>query len=216
MNQGLAMHKNNKNGNISRRGFLVLCGTCFVSPTIIVAGSVQAAPTPEVFITTVTSEVMRLAGSQLPPKVLRGKFASLLGKHVNMRGIANFALGPFQKQLPASQRDEFYDLVTDYAAALFAWYAKDFQGESVEIVSTSTQGKFTTVQSSIKGKGLGGEQVNWRLVASEGGYRVSDVKVKNVWLGIAMKQRFGDVLKKSKGDFGPLFSELREAETWWK
>jgi ABC-type transporter MlaC component len=216
MNQGLAMHKNNNNGNVSRRGFMALCGTGLASSSFYVAGSAQAAPTPEVFITTVTSEVMRLAGSQLPPKVLRGKFASLLGKHVNMRGIANFALGPFQKQLPASQRDEFYDLVTDYAAALFAWYAKDFQGESVEIVSTSTQGKFTTVQSSIKGKGLGGEQVNWRLVASEGGYRVSDVKVKNVWLGIAMKQRFGDVLKKSKGDFGPLFSELREAETWWK
>jgi ABC-type transporter MlaC component len=217
MNQGMEMHSENKNsGGFSRRNFLTLFGTTIASHGFLGFGPAQAAPTPEVFITGVTSEVMRLAGSQLPPKVLRGKFATLLGKHVNMRGIANFALGPFQKQLPASQRDEFYDLVTDYAAALFAWYAKDFQGETVEIVSTSTQGKFTTVQSSIKGKGLGGEQVNWRLVANEGGYRVSDVKVKNVWLGIAMKQRFGDVLKKSKGDFGPLFSELREAETWWK
>jgi ABC-type transporter MlaC component len=216
VNQVLAMQNNKNNRNVSRRSFLALCGTGLVLPGFFVVGPVQAAPTPEVFITTVTSEVMRLAGSQLPPKVLRGKFASLLGKHVNMRGIANFALGPFQKQLPAGQRDEFYDLVTDYAAALFAWYAKDFQGETVEIVSTSTQGKFTTVQSAIKGKGLGGEQVNWRLVSTDAGYRVSDVKVKNVWLGIAMKQRFGDVLKKSKGDFGPLFSELRDADTWWK
>jgi phospholipid transport system substrate-binding protein len=217
MTQGLAMlDSNKKTDGLSRRSFLALIGSTVTPQIFFNTGLAHAAPTPEVFITGVTSEVMRLAGSQLPPKVLRGKFASLLGKHVNMRGIANFALGPFQKQLPSAQRDEFYELVTEYAAALFAWYAKDFQGESVEIVSTSTQGKFTTVQSSIKGKGLGGEQVNWRLVESEGSYRVSDVKVKNVWLGIAMKQRFGDVLKKSKGDFGPLFSELREADTWWK
>jgi ABC-type transporter MlaC component len=210
------MQKNKKSSVVARREFLKLFGGIVAFPGLILGGSALAAPTPEAFITSVTGEVMRLAGSKLPPKALRGKFASLLGKHVNMRGIANFALGPFQKQLPAARRDEFYDLVTDYAAALFAWYAKDFEGDSVEIVSTSTQGKFTTVQSSIKGKGLGGEQVNWRLISSDGGFRVSDVKVKNVWLGIAMKQRFGDVLKKSKGDFAPLFSELREADTWWQ
>jgi ABC-type transporter MlaC component len=208
--------KNRGTAVLDRRKLLAFLGTGIALPGLIHCNVAQAAPSAEAFITDVTNDVMRLAGSQLPPKVLRGKFASLLGKHVNMRGIANFALGPFQKQLPAGQRDEFYDLVTDYAAALFAWYAKDFRGDSVEIVSTTTQGKFTTVQSAIKGKGLGGEQVNWRLVSGDGGFRVSDVKVKNVWLGIAMKQRFGDVLKKSKGDFGPLFSELREAETWWQ
>jgi ABC-type transporter MlaC component len=205
-------YNNNGLSVLGRRSFLAL-----VAGVVLPTGSLaQATPAAEAFVANVTGEVMRLAGSELPPKVLRGKFASLLGKHVNMRGIANFALGTFQKQLPAARRDEFYDLVTDYAAALFAWYAKDFRGESVEIVSANTQGKFTTVQSSIKGKGLGGEQVNWRLVGNDGSYRVSDVKVKNVWLGIAMKQRFGDVLKKSKGDFGPLFAELKEAETWWK
>ncbi len=207
--------KFNDMSKLGRRSFLALV-TGVALPIMPLTSWAQTTPAAEVFVANVTGEVMRLAGSGLPPKVLRGKFASLLGKHVNMRGIANFALGSFQKKLPAGQRDEFYDLVTDYAAALFAWYAKDFRGEAVEIVSANIQGKFTTVQSSIKGKGLGGEQVNWRLVGNDGNYRVADVKVKNVWLGIAMKQRFGDVLKKSKGDFGPLFLELREAETWWK
>jgi hypothetical protein len=35
-----------------------------------------------------------------------------------------------------------------------------------------------------------------------------------VWLTIATKKRFSDVLNRSKGDFGALFAELREAETW--
>ena len=69
------------------------------------------------------------------------------------------------------------------------------------------------IQSAITGKG-GREQVRWRLVPSGGGYRVSDVNIKGVWLTISMKDRFNKVLKNSKGDFGPLFAELREAETW--
>jgi ABC-type transporter MlaC component len=204
-----------KAGQFSRRKLLALFSTAAFG-YILSARQGTASPNAESFVTNVTSEIMRLAGSDLPPKVMRGKFASLLGKHVNMRGIANFALGPFQRQLPAAQRDEFYDLVTNYAAALFAWYAKDFRGESVEIVSAKAQGSFTTVQSAIKGRGLSGEQVNWRLTGGEGSFRVADVKVKNVWLGIAMKQRFGDILRKSRGDFRPLFQELREADTWWQ
>jgi hypothetical protein len=35
-----------------------------------------------------------------------------------------------------------------------------------------------------------------------------------VWLTIAMKDRFSKVLKASKGDFAPLFAELREADKW--
>jgi hypothetical protein len=35
-----------------------------------------------------------------------------------------------------------------------------------------------------------------------------------VWLTIATKKRFNDSLNRSKGDFEPLFAELREAKTW--
>jgi ABC-type transporter MlaC component len=103
--------------------------------------------------------------------------------------------------------------VSNYAAALFVYYVEDFRGTNLEIISTSKQGKFTVIQSAITGKG-GREQVRWRLSASGGGYRVSDVNIKGVWLTISMKDRFSKVLKSSKGDFGPLFAELREAETW--
>jgi ABC-type transporter MlaC component len=56
--------------------------------------------------------------------------------------------------------------------------------------------------------------VRWRLTPSGSSYRVSDVNIKGVWLTISMKDRFSKVLKTSKGDFEPLFAELRKAETW--
>jgi len=82
------------------------------------------------------------------------------------------------------------------------------------IISTSEQGKFIIIQTAIKLKSGGREQVKWRLTGSGGSFRVNDVNIKGVWLTISMKDRFTKVLTKSKGDFEPLFDELREAETW--
>jgi phospholipid transport system substrate-binding protein len=157
---------------------------------------------------------MSLANSGAKGKALRGRFASVLNRYVNLRTIANFALGPYQKKLPPGDKNEFYTLFNNYAAALFVYYVDDFKGSDLQIISTSKQGKYLTIVSAIKRNSGGSEQVKWRLIPVGGGYKISDINVKGVWLTIATKKRFSDVLNRSKGDFGALFAELREAESW--
>jgi ABC-type transporter MlaC component len=176
---------------------------------------VLAAVDPaEGYVGKIADEVMSLANSGAKGTALRGRFASVLNRYVNLRGIANFALGPYQKKLPPGDKNEFYTLFNNYAAALFVYYVDDFKGSDLQIISTSKQGKFITIVSAIRQNGGGREQVRWRLIPAGGGYRISDINVKGVWLTIATKKRFSDVLNRSKGDFGALFAELREAETW--
>ncbi|MGQ0484358.1 MAG: ABC transporter substrate-binding protein [Hyphomicrobiales bacterium] len=176
----------------------------------------RAALTPaEDYVNRIAGDVMQLANSGQQGIRLRDKFATLLERHINLRGIANFALGPYRSKLPNSKKDEFYGLVGNYAAALFVFYVEDFRGSELEIMSTTKQGKFITIHSAIKLQGGGREQVRWRVVQNAGGgLQISDVNVKGVWLTISMKKRFGDVLSKSKGNFEVLFAELRAAETW--
>ncbi len=173
----------------------------------------SASTAAETYVTGIAEDVMALANTGQKGPALRSRFAALMNRYINLKSIADYALGPYNKKLPADQRPEFYELVSNYAAALFVYYVEDFRGTELEIISTTKQGKFTVIQSAIKGKG-GREQVRWRLSQSGGGFRVSDVNIKGVWLTISMKDRFSKVLKSSKGDFGPLFAELREAETW--
>jgi phospholipid transport system substrate-binding protein len=168
----------------------------------------------EAYVTTITNEVIRLANSGMQGKDLRARFAALMDKYVNLRGVANFALGPYQKELPAADRDMFYKLVSNYAAALFVFYVDDFRGVGIEIRDTAQQGSFTTIQSAIKLKGGGDEKMRWRLQPGSNGFRVADVNLKGIWMTISMKKRFGDVLNRSKGDFKPLYDNLREAESW--
>ncbi|NJM31429.1 MAG: ABC transporter substrate-binding protein [Rhizobiales bacterium] len=203
--------KDGRYSRISRRGFTAL----LFASSMVPAGAARAALTPaEEYVTRIADDVMRLANSGQKGNALRGRFAAVLERYVNLRSIANFSLGQYQKQLPPDKKEEFYRLVSNYSAALFVYYVEDFRGSELEITSTSQQGKFTTIMSAIKLKGGGREQVRWRLVPTGGGYRVSDVNLKGIWLTISMKKRFSDTLKRSKGDFGALFAELREAETW--
>lgn len=178
--------------------------------------SARAALTPaEDYVNRIAGDVMQLANSGQQGTRLRDKFSALLERYINLRNIANFALGPYRSKLPNNKKDEFYDLVGNYAAGLFVYYVEDFRGSTLEIMSTTKQGKFITIHSAIKLQGGGREQVRWRVVqTTRGALTVSDVNVKGVWLTISMKKRFGDVLNKSKGDFEALFAELRAAETW--
>lgn len=173
-----------------------------------------AAATAESYVQAIAADVMALANTGQKGTALRGRFASLMNRYINLRAIADYALGTYRSKLPGGRRAEFYKLVSNYAAGLFVFYVEDFRGSELEIKQTTQQGKFTVITSAIKLKSGGREQVRWRLAPAGGGFRINDVNLKGVWLTISMKDRFTKVLGKSKGDFDALFNELREAETW--
>ncbi len=198
---------------IGRRQFTGLLVASFLGGVAPVSGRAAVNPA-ETYVSNIADEVMALANSGQQGDGLRNRFASLLNRYINLRVIANYALGTYQGKLPANKRDEFYRLVGNYAAALFVYYVEDFRGSALDIMSTTTQGKFTIIVTAIKRKGGGREQVRWRLLPAGGGFKVNDVNLKGVWLTISMKDRFSKVLNRSKGDFDKLFAELREAETW--
>lgn len=124
------------------------------------------------------------------------------------------ALGPFQKNLKAGDKKEFIELALAYVSAFFVYYADEFQGAVFDVKSTSTQGKFVTIIGEVRTRGGSTSPVRWRIIPAGGSYRLHDVNVRGVWLSLALKDRFTDILKRSKGDFDPLFAELRSAEDW--
>ncbi len=198
---------------LSRRNFSrLLLGSSLVP---IWAGAAVADIGASAYVQKLGEDVIRLAnGGQRGDKALQRRFAALLNRYISIPNISKFSLGPRQRDLPPADKAMFYDLVANYAAALFVWYVDDFKGDVLEITKTVEQGKFTTVDAMIKGGGLIGEQMRWRVTGSGGNYRIADLNIKGVWLTISMKKLFADTLKASDGDFQALYAKLREAETW--
>ena len=198
---------------VSRRGFgQLLLGSAFLPLTASLATADDGAGP---YVKKLGAEVISLANAGTRgDKALQRRFAALFNRYISIPSVANFALGPARGDLPGGDKAMFYDLVANYAAALFVWYVDDFKGDSLDITNTADQGKFTTVDTVIKGGGLGGEKLRWRVSGAGGSYRIADLNVKGVWLTISMKKLFADTLKGSNGNFKALYEKLREAETW--
>ena len=133
-------------------------------------------------------EVLRLAaGGHRGDKALQRRFANLLNRYINIPGVAAFALGPAKANLPDGQKGQFYELVANYAAALFVWYVADFQGSDLKITNSSEQGKFTTVDSAIAGNGDSGFRYCGMAVASCYGGRLTNAHFS----GLLRRRRIG-------------------------
>src|SRR5665213_10743 len=202
---------------INRNLTMTLTRRQVIASFISLAALASAAPaamaaSADDYVHKLGVEVLRLAqGGSRGDKALQRRFAALLTRYINIPGIANFALGPARANLPAGDKAMFYDLVSNYAAALFVWYVDDFKGSDLKITSSTQQGAFTMIDSQIVGSN---QPVKWRVGGSDGGMRIVDINVQGVWLTIAMKDLFTRTLNDSHGDFKPLFARLREADTW--
>jgi len=169
-----------------------------------------AATGPESYVQAIGNDVIALAKSGAQGGSLRSRFVSLLQRHSDIRGIALFSLGTYQKQLPASERSKYFDLVIRYAAGFFTYYVNDFAGRGFDVKSSRPRGKSIEVESSILYDGGSTAPVRWSVVKTGSGYRVNDVNVRGIWLSLQMQQQFTSVLKRNKGDFQALFKYLRE------
>ncbi len=173
-----------------------------------------AAGDPKTYVQSIGKDVLALANGPVRGKPLRGKFSSLLSRHVNLRNIAGSALGTFRNKLPDSDKEKFNGLVTNYAAALFVWYIDKFKGGDFVVDTVVKQGNFLVVKSKIEKSKLSNEQIVWYLSPKGDGFQVVDLSILGVRLSVAMRDAFSRELKRSKGDFKSLYAFLAEAETW--
>ena len=91
----------NRSRKLSRRDFTaLLLGAFGMAP----GTPAMADSGAEGYVGKIAGEVMALANSGGSGNALRNRFASLLNRYISLQNIANFALGPYQKQLPAGDK----------------------------------------------------------------------------------------------------------------
>ncbi len=168
-----------------------------------IAGA-QAAPCKaDKFINSVGSDLFSAAksGSQ-------SSFKRVVDRYADKHTIGQFALGRYRKQLPSRDASNYADLVASFVANLMAENAKQFQGSHFEITRCPSKGNQTSVTSKLHSDVHGVRPVIFRLSHRGSGYKILDVNVHGIWLGVSLRQKVNSVLKKHKGDFNKLYAFL--------
>ena len=197
--------------DLRRRHFLkaLLSGAAFAGLGCLPALAKASTP-QEQYVQGIANNVMDLANGGVRGGALKSRFISLLNRHSDVRGLALFSLGQYRKDLPSGLKDEYFKLVVDYAAGLFVYYIDDFAASELDIRSSRSQGKAVIIDSAMRFPGGSKSPVKWRVIKAGGGYRVSDVNVRGIWLSLQMRDKFVSVLRENKGDFDALLKFLRQ------
>lgn len=140
------------------------------------------------------------------------RFKDLLRQYSNIKEVALFSLGRYEKQLPSNRANEYYTLVEDFAAKLFASYAGNFAGRAVEVLRSAPRTANDIVVDSriVYNDDTRPAPVKWLIAKRGNKLSIYDVNIQGVWLSLFIQQKFVGILKKSKGDFEPLFAYLKQ------
>lgn len=161
-----------------------------------------------------------LSDPTLSPEQQTERFGALMDEFADLPRIAEFVVGRYAGKLrkdPVLYR-EWRDAFREYALTVYEGQLDRYRGESAKILSgtqdTTINGRrYSVVPTEITQPNGRSLTVNWRLIKTDGGWRVVDVALRagdnTVWLGIQQRQDFLAVLGKNNGDVRALIEDVR-------
>lgn len=174
---------------------IALAATLLLTAT---AGLSPAEASPETFVKALSKQILAAAKTKNS-----ARFRSLLRRHTDIKGIANFALGRYRSKIPAGQRKQYYRLAENDMVNFFSEYSNGLKGSSITITRVSKSGKLILVETKLGN----GSVVSWRL-SRKRGYKVRDVQVLGIWLAHLMRTSYTGELR--RGGYRRLFAYLRQ------
>jgi len=172
-----------------------------VVASAIVVFSADLSPvraSPERFVKSLSHQILVAAKTKNT-----ARFRSLLRRHADIRGIANFALGRYRNKIPKSQRNRYYRLAENDMVNFFARYSGNLKGSAVTVGRVSKSGRLILVETRLND----GSAVSWRLSKNRR-YKVRDVQVLGVWLAHLMRTTYTGVLRRD--GYQQLFAVLQK------
>ena len=156
------------------------------------------------------TSALAVNGVSRPERVDR--FHILLNDHFAVKTIGRNALGRYWRKATEAERREYLQLFEDLIVETYVDRFVKYSGEDVlSVVKTVSKGpRDIVVYSQIKIlEGAPPVLVNWRVRARSGAYKIVDVMVEGISLGLTQRSEFASVIRKNGGRMEGLLEELR-------
>jgi ABC-type transporter MlaC component len=172
----------------------------YIASVVALAMLVTLAPAPSLAAACPGAGTVKGAANALMSAARQnsvGAFASALSRYADVTAISMFALGKYRGDLPRARRGEYVQSAHRYMSRFLAGHAGRFRSSS-NLSIERCDGNL--VETTVNGR----SRMVWRLA----GGRVRDLRVEGVWLGLQLRSKFGDIIRRNDGDVGALVDYL--------
>jgi phospholipid transport system substrate-binding protein len=191
----------------TRRSVLAMLALSALAPTVARADVVRGSP--DRFVAGLADRVMAALADRSASTADRlHRVDALVADGFDLDRIARIALGRFWKTASEAERQEFATLFKAYVLTGYSRRFNDYAQRRLRVVAAKPAGEDMTVESYVEG-GPTPIRLDWRLAATDQGWRVLDVMVEGVSLLLTYRNEFATVIEQSGGHLAGLIDELR-------
>ncbi len=129
------------------------------------------------------------------------QFRTILDTKFNLKSVGKFVLGRYWKQASEEQKEKFLQLFKETTVASYSTRFKEYTSEKFEITGhrVESDGGVTVLTRIIR---PGGQHIpiDWKIFEKNGEYRIYDVILEGISMGITQRSEFASVIQKGGGD----------------
>jgi phospholipid transport system substrate-binding protein len=186
----------------SRRRALVLAGALAVHAWAGPLAAQSPAADPGAFMAQLADQaIAMLSANGMTPEQREAAFSALIDKSLDVDSIGRFAAGRHYHKMTAQQRAEYQRLFAVFVVKSFARRLGDYSGETFSVTTTRpVDDQHVLVRSRINRPSGPPIELDWRLRAGAGAYRIVDVTVGGVSMSVTQQQDFSAVIARSGVD----------------
>ena len=181
---------------------------------LLAANPLLAAPPPTdavAFMSRLWTNAMDALKQKGDPVLRRTRFAELFHEDFDGPGIARFVVGRYWRTASREEQQDFIKIFEDYVVFVYTARLGDFGGEHIDIRGSRNDGDGVIVSTAIFGpRNTSPVNVDWRLVTDNGTYKINDIIVEGISMGVTQRSEFASVVQRNGGQLTGLIALMRE------
>ena len=168
---------------------------------------------PYLFVQETTDEASEALNKRLSKEEKMEKLKIIAKKTVDIKGIGNYSLGAYRKDLSDQKKDEYFDIFEQYFLISFSSRLAEYTDPKILVDSQKKlNDKYTMVSSILLATSEKPEiKIDWRVVTKNpDNPLIIDVIIEGVSLAKVQREEFNSIIHSNDGDINALFSTLRD------
>ena len=184
---------------------LVSINFCFISNSFAIE--------PYLFVQQSADEASEALNKRLSKEEKMEQLKIIAKNTVDIKGIGNYSLGTYRKDLSDQQKDKYFDIFEQYFLISFASRLAEYTDPKIRVDSQKKlNDKYTMVSSTLLATSEKPEiKIDWRVVTKNpDNPLIIDVVIEGVSLAKVQREEFNSIIQSNDGDINALFKTLRE------
>ncbi|WP_247887142.1 ABC transporter substrate-binding protein [Azospirillum sp. SYSU D00513] len=155
--------------------------------------------------------IATFANKSTPKDQAQARFRELLNEGFDVPYIGRWVLGRYWNQATPQQQEEYLTLFERMVVDTYANRFVEYSGETFKVVNTRSAGEADSMVTTQIVRPSGPPiNVDWRVRQRGDSYKIIDVMVEGVSMGVTQRQEFASVIEQNGGRIDGLIRALRQ------